>query len=336
MIHFLLLQMTPGGGRGLPGFGNKIPGVPFEYIPEQGAMQAIDLYYKMVGTAWWLMFGLMIVGGFYVVIAVADRKNIEATEIIKRGVAAAVMMGLLPILFALIMSAGGAIGERIFSGADMQTLNKAFRQAAQEEMNEKETTNPGAMWLRRMASLTSILNPGQILLTELFRGIATVAFYASAILMTLFWRFLVVILFVMGPILCVLGVIPQFGPKVIGGYFAALCQVSAWQIWFAVCAFFVKSGNAFFQAQRDLFTKVDAVNDYESIAICLMFAIAYLMTPFLVNALLPISKFSAMGTWAMQSGMKAVMGAASGVMQMAGGKVVGAVGAFSRFGGKGK
>jgi hypothetical protein len=303
----LLLQLGP-----------EIPGVPLKYIPTQGAQQVLHLYSHVQNASWWLLGGLMVVGGGLVVFGLLAKMNITPYEVAMRGILAACLLAAYPLIFKLVLVSGAAVAEIIMSDEDYDALNEAFRRAADAELAERDAQAPFyEKWIRQISSVVSSMSLGGAILTELIMGLGTILFFVSAIVINLLWRLFVVLMFVSGPLLIVLGSIPVFGPRVLGSWITGIIQISAWQVYMALMAFMVKTADGFFQRYVDLaHGKVDTVNHFESIAITFAFGFLYLATPFMVNAVLPFSKVSMMATHGFLAATNSVIGFSSSLTRL--------------------
>lgn len=314
MMHSFLFLM-----QAVPGVGRRIPGVPLEYIPSQGMEQAVELHARMITNAWWLLGGLLVVSGGMVVMGLAAKVDISSQELLSRAVLTIFLLVGLNTIFGGVMATGNLLATRIMSEEEISRLNEEFRRAAEETNEQEQLGGASHSWFRRLASLSMLLNPSTALLTEIMMGLATILFYASSILINLLWRVFVVILYIFAPLAIVLGSVPRWGGRVLSAWFGAVVQISAWQIWMAICAWFVRTGDSIFQAHYNLAANgplgTDNVNHFESIGIAFVFSVMYLATPFLVSYLLPISKFGALATSGTTAAVNSVVSSATTVVQ---------------------
>jgi hypothetical protein len=236
---FLIQEAFPFIGRG-------IPGVPVEYIPNQGAIQAIALEARMMTVAIAAAGVLFVLGALLAMKSQWDAPQPWFAQI-KLVVIVAVMLSCYPFIFATPMVIARAAAESLFDGRDMAALNKDIREASLAEMAERAEGDPQEAWYQRLAEVTGDMNilTGGVLL-EVFLALTTIIFYASVAGMTFLWKFFVVVLYVTGPLLIVMGLVGGFGERVLASWVTALVQVSLWQVWFAICAFFVRSADGFF------------------------------------------------------------------------------------------
>ncbi len=298
----------------------NIPGVPFEYIPSMGAQQAWGLYQKVYLAAWGMLGFLMALS--YVLNICGVLANIKTTwyDTLLRGLLAGVLLSIFPnFVFGSIIGSGNYIANQIFPQSEIAKLNEEFRAAAEREETARQNNAPFYQrWFEKLAAITALLTPSQMLLTELFLAVFTILFYVAVILIMLLWRLFVVLMFVVSPLLIVLSVLPGIGGRIGGAWMTALVQLSFWQVLMAVNAFFVRTADSFFQPQLDILEgRLTLTNHYESMAICFGFAILYLSLPFQAYAVFPISRFSAAATFGFEAGTQQAMNMANRVIQAA-------------------
>lgn len=295
-----------------PGLTDKvIPGLPITWIPEKGMVEALKLF-EQTNKAGIILLGLLLIVTLALPTLGLGQKW-TADRALYQAIGALLLIVGFKVLFGGIMGAGGGVAERIIPKEEISKINEDIRDKARQRQEEKGKNEPSASdaWYVALAVATAVINPLTAALPDLILALATTIFYASSVVIVFLWRVFAIILFVCGPLVLALGSIPGYGAKIITTYFGAIVQVAAWQIWFAVCTFFVRYGKEFFAYDFTSATdfKNSALTHFESIGICLVFAVMYLGTPFLVSAILPISRFSTAAT----SGFLAAGGAVVGV-----------------------
>ncbi len=280
-----------------------IPGVPFSYIPNQGALQAFELQERMMVVALSLAGLFFLFGAFLVLKSQWDAPQ-PWWALGKNFVLVAVLLSCYSFVFSVPLDVSRIAARALFSNTDLSALNAEIREAA-----EKEQSGPGdttqTTWYGRLFALVGALNFTAIGTTNGVLTLTTIAFYASVAGMTFLWKFAVVALFAVGPLMIVAGLIGGWGEAILGYWLTALIQVSLWQVWFAICTFFVRTSDSFV-LPGDM--AASSPNHYESIGLCILFTIAHLGTPKIVNALVPISRFSAAISGQVSAGMSAVTG----------------------------
>ncbi len=170
-----------------------------------------------------------------------------------------------------------------------------------------------------------VINPGAGIAAILV-ALSIALFLFGAIFINMAWIALATVLYVLGPILIVFGVIPRLGGRVLSNWITALVQLSAWRIWMAVCGWFVWNGPSLFLHDMQSGGPLDFGNTtvmIESAVMSLVFAGMYFATPLIINAVLPLSRFSMLGMAAWSMAMNRSSGAIASFMRV-GGAVAGA------------
>lgn len=333
-LSYLVLQI-------IPGLNNTIPGIEADYLPEQAAAAAAELFNKTYANAW-LIFGLMVfISLAFSVISRYTSLDEEWNIILalKRIVTIAVLLVGFKFIFGTVFITGHALSLEIFGEDNVSELNKKFEEIATKEQENKGVTDDGDE--NPISRLFTML--GQItsdIVVDTLAAIIAFIFFVSTVLMHMLWRIAVIILYVMGPILIALSLFPSFGVKILTAWFGAALQVSAWQVWFSVCAFFVQTSD-----NTDLLkftvgdSKAATANHIESVVFALIFTILYIGAPLVVALFLPISSFSNGLIGALKFGGFPVAAGINTAASVATGGVKGLVGAagklLSREGDKG-
>lgn len=319
----------------------NIPGVPFEYIPTQGAQQAWGLYQKAYLAAWGVFAALMAIAYVLNVCGVLADMQTTWYDTLLRGLLAAVLLSTFPnLIFGTVIGLNNFVANQIVSEAEIAQLNEEFREAAQQEETARQEQSPFYQrWFEKLAAVTAILTPGTAMITELFLAAFTILFYVSVILIMFVWRLFVIVLFIASPLLIVLTVLPKIGPRIGGAWITSLLQLGFWLPCMALLAFMVRTADSFFQPQLDVIQgRLTVTNHYESIAIVLGFALLYLSLPFMVNWLLPISRTSAGAALGLAAGTQQALNFADRVVsaaKTAAGAVAGGGGGAAAAGGGG-
>lgn len=326
-MNYLLLQL-------IPGLNNTVPGIEKDYLPEKGAAAAAAIFEKTYGDAW-IIFGLMVIISLaFSVYGLGQNWEIKTT--LKRIASIALLLVGFKLAFGGPFIIGHALSIHIFSEDNVAELNKKFEERATEEQEKKGVAEDKDETI--IGRLFKMI--GQIqtdIVVDALSAIIAFIFFIAATLMHMLWRVALIILYITGPILIALSIIPGFGVKLLTAWFGAVLQVSFWQVWFAICAFFVQTSDEILT-----FTvgdsKAATANHVESVVFALIFTILYIGTPFIVGVLFPTSAFSSGLTQALRFGGYPVSAgintAASLASAGAGGALSGAKGLLGFIGSK--
>lgn len=274
----------------------NIPGVPYSYIPTQGAQQAWGLYQQSrdVGRE---LLPLILTVSFLLYMMGAFAEHINPIRIVAQMfIVVALLSFNAQYVFGPALGVGNYGANRLFPQSEIDRLNREFREAAEREETDRQNAAPFYQWwFEKLAAVTATLTPGTAMLTQIFLAAATILFHVAVIVTMLLWRLAVIVLFGVSPILISLGALPYMGERILGSYIAALFQISFCQILMAICAFMVRTGDAFFTPQLELIEgRLTLANHFESIAMALGFTVIYFAIFPVARALLPISYFTSM------------------------------------------
>lgn len=305
---------------GLP-IPRTIPGVPVEWIPEQGAIQAWELYTRCRNVSLGILGLMMLISCALHMCGMLGRvSGMNWYEPILKTLRAAVLIGALPtLIMPATIGLGLAVGNAIFSQDEIAALNQKFRDEAYKKEEARQATQSRYLtWFEKLGAVTWLVNPSQSFFSELILAAATILFYVAVALISKLWLILTATLFVVSPILIVMSVIPGIGDRILGAWIAAMVQLSFWLVLMAVFAFLVRTTDYLFQPALDIVQgKLTISNHYESIAIALVYALMYLAIPWIAQRLLPISGFAAGATSDFVGAGKAVVGAVGAVGSLA-------------------
>lgn len=273
----------------IPGIGDKkIPGISNVYMPTDAAVKAYVLFERVNSAAFLLLPLLLLIAGGMSVVGLGEKWTM--TDVLKRMVATVVLLVATQFIYAGVMALGVGLGEKIVKTEDVQKLNQQFEQIAKKKQDERGVDSDKATgFVERAALFLAAFNVDTMM--NLVTGLTTLLFFVATIVMTSFWRILAIILFVVAPLTVVLGVIPGIGTKILGNWFGALIQVSFWQVWFSICAWFIENADSVFTFS-DNTSRSAIANHIESTSFAVVFLILYLATPFVVSAIIPLSLFS--------------------------------------------
>jgi hypothetical protein len=296
-----------------------------------------NLHDKTMHASWGLFGGLILVaalinlGGVVGRLSAARGLKFSPEQVLFTGTLCVLMLVGYNQLFYVIMTVGDSMAQQIASPEELRAATKEMEQSAQKlnaDGSAGDSTSSGDFGLLKVFGQLLFALSGTTLLTSLVIGLSILIYIIGSLFINTLWLIFVVALYIFGPISIVLGVIPGWGGKMISTWLGALVQLSAWQIWMAFCAFCIQIGSELFRIQNggDLPTVGDlsgSVSSFESAAYALVFAVMYLSTPFIIQGLLPLGRFSVMagiGVAAaqnqvsnfMSSGQKALQGQGGG------------------------
>ena len=312
----MLLELT---NKLLVAAGPSIPGIPDDYLTDQGITQILALHDKIMNTAWYLFAILVIVAGGLVVTGLLTSMQISTQEVVKNGMLVVVMLLGFDIFFGFVFNAGHYVASTIMSDTDFMQLAKDVRDHA------NVTDGGGAAsgdWLGLIFTMLgkSIINPG-VGLGMVLIGLAIAIFLLSALFINIAWLALAVAAYTFSPIALALGIIPRWGGKLLESWISSLVQLSAWQIWMAICGWFVKLGPFMFLQSSGSTGPLDSLDtrlSLETGAMCLVFAALYMSTPWIISAYLPISHFGFHASRAIGAAYGMISGTAGVAMEAAG------------------
>jgi hypothetical protein len=281
-MYYFLLDL-------IPGLNNTIPGIQKDYIPEEGAAAAALLFEKIYGDAW-IIFGLLtVISLLFSVIGLGEHWNIKQS--LKRIASVAILLVGFKFIFGGIFITTYALSIHIFSEDNVSELNQKFEEIATKEQESKGVAEDKSTTIvGKIFDMMNQLNAD--IATGVVSAIVAFVFFISATLMHMLWRIATIILYVSGPILIVFALAPGFGLRILTGWFGATFQVAFWQVWFAICAYFVQTSDKILTITV-LDSKARTANHIESVVYALVFTLLFIGTPIIVNILLPISAFSA-------------------------------------------
>ena len=304
--------------------GPSIPGIPDDYLTDQGITQILLLHDKVMDTSWYLFAILVIISGGLVLTGLLTSMQISTQEVVKNGIMVVVLLLGFDIFFGFVFNAGHYVASTIVSDDEFIQLAKDVRDKAN---NSDGGGASESNWLTLILTVLgkSIINPG-IGLAMVLIGLAIAVFLLAALFMNIAWLALAIAAYVFSPIALALGVIPRWGSKLTEAWISSLVQLSAWQIWMAICAWFVKLGPFMFLQDAGTAGGLDSLDtrlSLETGAMCLVFAALYMATPWIISAYLPISHFGFHASRAIGAAYGMLSGTA-GAISSAAGTVAGA------------
>jgi hypothetical protein len=297
---FYLLQVP-----GLP--DAKIPGLSDVYLPTDAAAKALVLFEDINKIAFLLLPLLLLIAGGMSVVGLGEQWTIW--EMAKRAIATVVLLVGIQFVYGGVISLGVGIGEVVMNGNEAQKLNQRFEEIAKKRQDERgvDSDKPSG-WIEMGALLIASVTTDQLM--KVVTALANILFFVLTIVMTNLWRIFAIILFVISPLTVVLGIIPGIGSRITANWFGALVQISFWQVWFSICAWFINNAESIF-TYSDTSSRSGVANYAESTAFAVVFTLLYLATPFIVSAIVPLSIFSSIGVTSLISVTNLVIGGAS-------------------------
>lgn len=146
--------------------------------------------------------------------------------------------------------------------------------------------------------------PSMIVIT-----LCNIFFILGIFLITAFWVIFAVILYALGPLMIMAGLIPTYGDKLWSNWIGATIQCSLWQVWMAFCGKLITSSFLIQIEQLNPMNRVDGntaggefstvVMDLQQAAYALVFLMLYLATPFVSNYIFPLSSAGGLGAFLM-------------------------------------
>lgn len=277
-----------------------VPGV-FENYPQDfsGARNLInDLHGRIMDQSWGLFGALFAVGALLGLAGQTARLKITPDKMVMMGVLVAVLLSGYDGVFGTIMATGDDLSQEIASREKLMEATQQIQEAARN-ISSGESEDSDTPYLLKLFGqiLFALAGPG--LLTGLVIGLSICVMLIGSLFINTLWVIFTVVLYTFGPLVIVLGLIPGWGPKILTNWFGALIQLSAWQIWMAICWWCVEVGSQLpFLMNNGELPTIDNlkghVTSFEGAAFALVFALLYLATPFIVQGILPLSRFSVM------------------------------------------
>lgn len=292
----------------VPGVPNAhIPGLSDLYMPTKGAAQAVVLFQKVNQVAFLLIPLLLVIAAGMAVVGLGEQWTVF--DMAKRTIASIVLLVGIQFVFGGVMALGVGIGERIITTTDVQKVNQQFEEIAKKKQDENGANSDQATGFLEKVGL-GLAAFGADRLLNLITGLASILFFVATLVMTNLWRIFAIILYAISSLMVVLNIIPGIGTKLLGNWFGALVQVSFWQIWFSICAWFVTYADSIFTTS-DYTSRSAVANHAETTAFCVVFTALYAATPFIVNAIVPLSLFSGLGISSLLTVTNLAIGAAN-------------------------
>ena len=138
-------------------------------------------------------------------------------------------------------------------------------------------------------------------------ALCNILFVLSVFLISAFWLTFAIVLYALGPVMIIAGLIPTYGDKIWGNWIGATIQCSLWQVWMAFCGKLITSSFLIGISQLNIANRMPgssgggefsgAVMDWQQASYALVFLILYLATPLVANYVFPIGASAGLGAF---------------------------------------
>lgn len=281
----------------VPGTETKIPGIPPDFFTPDAGKLVLELYDKIFRDAQILAVYLLIVTfGIYLIDKVY-KNQLSFSMVVVNVVGTVILLVAINPVFKYTLELGTSIASDIMTPEDIVALNKEYSDAAKAQEQAKENK---LIDLSSVSGFVKTINAfaGLALGISIWSGVYTIIalFYVLSIqVVMLLWKTLALILYLFAPICVAFGVIPSFGTRITATWYGAVVQLSAWQIWIALCSFLVKRADKlFFESLVGKgLTGFDPREQFNAIALALLFVILNFAGPIIISLLFPTSRFVA-------------------------------------------
>lgn len=331
--------------------GQTIPGIPPVLVSGNNAQAIID-----VSNSIWrssaLFFLVLTIGGIFMSqYKFVAEKTGGPGQYVMRAMTVAISFAGYKIIFAGIMWCGALIAYQIFPLQPNATRNTIVpwlpagslssimpggnpTPTANSNTNSgpvptptrppfQQTSNSSVMdmiiWgVSNVIGMTFMATPAVIV-----TALCNIFFVLAVFLITAFWLTFALILYALGPLMVVAGLIPGYGDKLWGNWIGATIQCSLWQVWMAFCGKLITSSFLMQIQQLNPNNRGPgasgggelsaAVMDLQQSSYALVFLILYLATPFVANYLFPLSSGGSLGAFLMTTATAGANKVARGV-----------------------
>jgi hypothetical protein len=294
-----------------------IPGIP-EYIFKGNGVSEVVSVHNLVKNASMLLMTLGLVVGFMMdYFGFLSKWNVTLTTFLGRIVKVAILFIGFQAFFALPMLVGVGVAEGIdkywnviayspgLIDGSVPTPTPSPNPNATPTPTSTNTPTPGGTitktnWISWITGLAYSATTGT--LVQGFMVLCYILFAIVSLVICALWLTMAIILYIIGPLAVVMGLIPNYGEKLFHHYWASLIQCALWPVWLAICHKLISS--AFFDTaiMRNSygvatgtsgpmgFTEA-GLNDVRMTAYVVVFMLLYGMTPFVINYIFPLSTF---------------------------------------------
>src|SRR5262245_7282309 len=289
-----------------------IPGIPNHYISASYARLVMDLAGNVRTVAFIVAAALLAVslavnGSGWLI------KDLSIKEVLRSALITVSLLVIWTPTFGFLMSFGyHSVDVMVEEKKVTNIVENAFRQTPNGELPGRAAGNGPAdggasdvksggwlSWLMDVgAGFTDLVTTS---IAAVVSGLCMILFMIAAFVMPSIWLVFATLMFVFGPFVISLGMLPRIGGKILGNLFGSLFELSLWQAWFHICAWLVMASNDlvgkkatdFFNGANGAQAVDAAYTSAESAAMGLVFAALYFATPLVVRHLVPVSQVGA-------------------------------------------
>ncbi len=281
-----------------------MPGV-FEWMigPNlAGSRDTIHMMFaKLYHAAWVLLGFLLVVSAMLHLIGAMSNWHTPADQLLLKGAMVVLLLVGYQYSFGVVMRTGYALAQQIQETPFIVDQLKM----TEEKLKQGQGDGSWASWAFTSLKLIS----GELELVTIIVGLGIILYFVICFFMTSLWLVLATVLYITGPLVMVMAIVPG-GGKLAARWFGALLQLSLWQVWFAICYWFMDAGaTKLFQGQGLLTNSVDwrtmgYATTLEGLAFAVLFGLMYLGTPYVVQAIFPLGSFEGGTMRAMHAGAR--------------------------------
>jgi hypothetical protein len=283
-----------------------MPGV-FEWMTSPylaSSRDTIHLMFSKIYHGAWILLGflLMLSAGFHLLGALSNWHT-PADQLLLKGAMVVLLLVGYQYSFGAIMRTGYALAQQIqetpFIVDQLRMTDDKLKQG-----------QPDSTWAGWAFTLLKVIT-GELGLVWIIIGLSIILYFLICFFMTSLWLVLATVLYITGPLVMVMAIVPG-GGKLAARWFGALLQLSLWQVWFAICYWFMDAGaTKLFQGEGLLTDSVDwrtmgHASTLEGAAFALLFGLMYLSTPYVVQSVFPLGSFEGGAMRGMQWGARLV------------------------------
>jgi hypothetical protein len=295
-----------------------IPGIP-DYIFRGNGVSEVQTVHTLVKNASMLLMSLALITGFLMdYFGFLSKWNVTLTTFLGRIIKVAILFIGFQAFFALPLMVGVGVAEGIDSYWNVIAYSPGFADGHTPTSSPTPASSPAPTssptpggtitrqnWISWIAGLAFSAATGT--LVQGFMVLCYILFAIVSLVICALWLMMAMILYIIGPLAIVMGLIPNYGEKLFHHYWASLIQCALWPVWLAICHKLISS--AFFDTavMRNTigvtsgtsnpmgFTEA-SLNDVRMTAYVVVFMLLYGMTPFVINYIFPLSTFGGVVT----------------------------------------
>ena len=281
-----------------------MPGV-FEWMSGPSLATSRDtihmMFSKLYHGAWVLLGLLLMVSAMIQLFGAMSNWHTPVDQLLLKGAMVVLMLVGYQYSFGVVMRTGYALAQQI---QETPFIVDQLRMT-EEKLQQGQGDSSWASWAFTLLKGIS----GQLELVTIIVGLGIMLYFVICFFMTSLWVVLATVLYITGPLVLVMAIFPG-GGKLAARWFGALLQLSLWQVWFAICYWFMDAGaTKLLQGQGLLINTVDwrtmgASTMLEGLAFAVLFGCMYLGTPYVVQAIFPLGSVESGTMRAMHSGAR--------------------------------